>query len=269
MKRFFAIFTVGTMLAIPAVAHDFWLQPTRFILPAPATVPILIYVGHGAARDRWAQLPERVILFRSIGADGMIDRKPMLTLDGPRYDAEVPLARRGAYILAFQSNAASSDLPFLRFNDYVVDEGLTPIAAHRQRTGTERTNGREQYSRRAKAIIQVGPVDTASVARVTRPVGLSLEIVPERHPLALKSGEPLPVRVYFNRQPLAGALIKLTDLDADAKPVKIMRTDRAGRAMFALPKKGQWQFNVIWSVVTPKNPAADYRTTFSSLTFGN
>jgi uncharacterized GH25 family protein len=181
----------------------------------------------------------------------------------------VPLARRGAYILAFQSNAASSDLPFLRFNDYVRDEGLTPIAAYRQQTGTQRTNGREQYSRRAKALIQVGPVDAASVMRATRPVGLSLEIVPERHPLALKSGEPLPIRVYFNRQPLPGALVKLTDLDADAKPVKITRTDRMGRALFGLPKKGAWQFNVIWSEVTPKNPAADYRTTFSSLTFGN
>ncbi len=269
MIRTMTTIIAGALITLPVFAHDFWLQPAKFVLSAPATVPVMIYAGHGAARERWAQPPERVIVFRAIGPDGMIDRKPVLTLGGPRNDAELPLARRGAYILAFQSNAAFSDLPFVRFNDYVADEGVTPIAAYRQKTGTQRSNGREQYSRRAKAIIQVGPVDAASVARVTRPVGLSLEIVPDRHPLSIKRGEALPVRVLFNRKLLSGALVKLTDLDADAKPLSIKRTDSQGRASFALPKSGSWQFNVIWSEVTPGNPVADYQTTFSSLTFGN
>jgi Domain of unknown function (DUF4198) len=252
----------------PVFAHDFWLQPERFIMPAPGAMPMFVYVGHGAARERWGVGIDRVVQFKSSGPDGLIDRKPNLTLGAPQIDAVVPFARRGSYVLAFQSLASASDLPFLRFNDYVMTEGLTPIASHRERTGTQKSNGRELYSRRAKAIVQIGPVDSEGAARVTRPIGLSLEIVPERHPLLLKPGEKLPVRVLFNRRPLEGALVKLTDLDADAVAVAIMKTDAAGRASFMIPHKGSWQFNIIWSEVISGNPAADYVTTFSSLTFG-
>ena len=258
----------GLLASTPVFAHDFWLQPVRFIMAAPAAVPMLIYVGHGAARERWGVGIDRVVQFKSSGPDGLIDRKPNLTLDGPQVDAVVPLGKRGSYVMAFQSLASVSDLPFLRFNDYVATEGLTPIAANRDRTGTQKANGRELYSRRAKAIVQIGPVDAEGTARVTRPIGLSLEIVPERHPLLLKQGEKLPVRVLFNRRPLGGALVKLTDLDADAVAVATMKTDASGRASFIIPHKGKWQFNIVWAEVISGNPAADYATTFSSLTFG-
>ena len=255
------------MVATPVLAHDFWIQPARFTLAAPGPVPVLLYVGHGAARERWGVSADRVALFRTVGPDGMVDRMSNLTLDGPRFDAVVPFARPGGYVLAFQSKPAASDLPYLRFNQYLAEEGLTPIQANRKRTNSERSNGKELYSRRAKSIVQVGAIDAASIARVTRPVGLSLEIVPERHPGALKPGELLPVRVYYNRKPLAGALVKLTNLNDDDKPLKTMRTNAAGRAAFAVPRSGAWQFNVVWADVTPGG-AADYNTTFSSLSFG-
>ena len=258
----------GLLAATPVLAHDFWLQPARLVMAAPGAVPMLIYVGHGAARERWGVGIDRVVQFQSSGPGGLVDRKPNLTLQGPRFDAVIPLEKPGSYVFAFQSRPTVSDLPFLRFNDYAATEGLTPIIAHRDATASQRSNGRELYSRRAKTIIQIGAVDPSGSARVTRPIGLSLEIVPERHPLLLKPGEKLPIRVLFNRRPLAGALVKLTDLDADAEPVAKLRTDAAGRASFVIPHKGSWQFNTVWADVISGNPTADYVTTFSSLTFG-
>ena len=69
-----ALLTVGTA----ATAHDFWLQPLRFALAAPGAVPMRIYVGHGSARDRWGLGADRVVLFSSIGPDGLINRKSSL-----------------------------------------------------------------------------------------------------------------------------------------------------------------------------------------------
>ena len=267
MRKIFVLSLVALGSA-PSFAHDFWLQPSRFSLTVPGAVPIRIYVGHGAARDRWGLAADRVVLFRSIGPDGLIDRKGALTLGSPAIDAVVPLAKPGTYVLAFQSSPSTSDLPFLRFNDYIAQEGIAPIIANRETSGTQRANGREIYSRRAKAVVQVGPLDAGGIARVTRPIGLSLEIVPERHPSTLKSGEPLPVRILYRGQPLPGALVKLTNLDADEKPVATARTDRAGRTRFTIPSHGQWQFNVIWADILKGNASADYVTTFSSLTFG-
>ena len=257
-----------TLTITAASAHDFWLQPLRFAIAAPGPVPIKILVGHGTARDRWGQNADRVVLFSSIGPDGIIDRRSALRLGAAGFDAIPALAKAGTYVLAFQSASAKSDLPYLRFNDYVTTEGITPISAYRAQTRSERTNGRELYSRRAKAIIDVGPVDPAGSARVTRQVGLSLEIVPDRHPRTLKPGEAMGVRVFYHRKPLGGALVKLTNLDADEKPVATARTDSAGRARFVAPAHGSWQFNIVWSDVLTGNADADYITTFSSLSFG-
>lgn len=254
-------------LGVPALAHDFWLQPAVFALSAPNRVPIVMYVGHGADRGRWGVAPDKVIQFRSLGPDGLVDRVPNLTMGSPEFDAIVPLTRPGAYVFGLQSASSPSRLPYLRFNDYVVEEGITPIAADRKRRGTMRQEGRELYSRRAKAIVQVGPIDRASIARATRPLNLRLEIVPERHPMALGPAKVLPVRVLYDGRPLAGALVKITDLGADAKPADMTRTDAQGRARFAIRRAGAWQINVVWASRLNGRRDADYATTFSSLTF--
>ena len=96
---------------------------------------------------------------------------------------------------------------------------------------------------------------------------MTLEIVPEKHPQALASDRNLPVRVLYNGRPLAGALVKLTNLDADAEPVAKLRTGSDGRVTMHIPKPGKWQLNAIWSAVLHQDPRADYGTTFASLAF--
>lgn len=254
-------------LAVPVLGHDFWLQPAVFAMPSPKRVPIAMYVGHGADRGRWGVAPDKVIQFRSAGPDGLVDRLPNLTMGSPGFDAIVPLARPGSYVFGLQSASSSSVLPYLRFNEYIAEEGITPIAVDRTRRRATRQEGRELYNRRAKAIVQVGPVDSASIVRVTRPLNLKLEIIPERHPMALAENRVLPVRVRYNGRPLPGALVKITDLGADAKPADMIRTDAQGRARFTIRRAGAWQMNVVWASRLTGRREADYVTTFSSLTF--
>ena len=256
------------LVAAPVAAHDFWLQPRDFVLAASHPVALRIFVGHGPDKQRWGVGIDRVVRFVSIGPDGSVDRKGDLTLRGPAFDGVVRLSQPGTHLLALESSNAASDLPSVRYNSYAEAEGLTIPLAERARTGRKNDNGREVYSRRAKAIVQIGPVDPGQSALVTKPVGMALEIVPERNPLLLKPGEGLPVHVLFQGRPLAGALVKLTNLDADAKPVELHRSDAQGRAVFAVPRRGNWLVNTIWSVPVRNLAAADYQTIFSSLTFG-
>lgn len=257
----------ATIAGTPVLAHDFWVQPQRFSLAAPGPASVTMLVGHGAARDRWGVAPDRILLFRTIGPDGTIDRRSNITMNGPGRDAAFNLARNGSYLVLLQSTSASSELPALRFNDYVNEEGITPIAAQRRRAGTEDREGRESYSRRAKTIVQVGRVDASSIARVTKPANLLLEIVPARHPLALTKDRRLPVQVLYRGRPLPGALVKLTNLANDAEPVAKIRTGVGGRATFTLPGAGQWQMNVVWAAPLRNDARGDFETTFSSLTF--
>jgi uncharacterized GH25 family protein len=164
-------------------------------------------------------------------------------------------------------NRAESHLPAIRFNDYLKVEGLTPALDLRRRTGRTNADGSENYSRHAKAIVQVGPPGPGHEAVVARPAGLALEIIPERSPLAAPGGGALPVRILYHGRPLSGALVKLTDLARDAEPLAVQRSNANGRAVFAMPRRGSWLINVVWTRPQPRKGLTDFDTDFSSLSF--
>ena len=265
--RRFSPFMILAFLAFPAFAHDMWLQPQSFWLPGPGIATVATFVGHGPDRARWGVAADRIVRLQSIGPDGrVVDQRRTL---GRALDRDVPIAlgQTGTHVVVLESSHAESNLPALRFNSYIRDEGLSLAIADRDQNGTTQRPGREIYSRRAKTMLQVGPLARPQ-PQVTRAAGLTLEIVPELNPYGLRPGQALPVRVYYQGRPLPGALVMLTDLREDAKPVERQRTDAAGRAVFKGRESGLWQMNVIWSRPLAGNPRADYDTTFSSLTWG-
>jgi uncharacterized GH25 family protein len=264
--RFSWIGLVALAWAGPVLAHDFWIQPLHFTLFPKASTPLTILVGHGPFRSRWSGAIDRVVLMKSYGPNGVVDQKNALHPSSDK-DGDIGFDAPGTYVVAFQSNYAESVLPSIRYNDYIKAEGLTPAIDLRARTKATDAPGREIYSRRAKALIQVGDPKAAQ-PWVIRPVGLSLEIVPEKNPYSLSPNEELPVRILYDGKPLAGALVKLTNLEFDVRPIAMHLSDAQGRTSFAVPRTGTWLVNVIWSKPITGNPKADFDTTFSSLTFG-
>lgn len=255
-----------TLLAAPVAAHDVWLQPMRFQIAPNAPLGATFLIGHAEYRDRWSN-NDRIIQLNDIYTGGKLDRRSDLQ-NGGAFDFVSRLTVPGIHVLAMQSNYAFSELPAIRFNDYAKAEGLALILAARQRSGATQAPGRERYSRRAKSLIQVGPQTAANQQIATRPIGLKLEIVPDRNPYALNASRMLPVHVLYNGERLANATVMLTDVGHDSKPVSVAITDRAGRANFRIPVSGNWLLNVIWSEPLAGDPKFDFDTTFSSLTFG-
>lgn len=230
-----------------------------------------VQVGHGANRERWvADVRRRVLSLRSIGPGGQVtDRLPAILASGSTRDTPLTFDAPGPHLLVIETSHATSTLLGPRFEEYLAEEGLTEIQALRRRLNQTVEPGREIYSRRAKTLIQVGPYFAGADSHVTRPLGLTLELTPERNPYRLRPGQSLPVRVDYQGRPLAGATIKLYDLDADARPVATQRSDRHGRVRFTLPRPGgRWLLSAIWSRPITGDPRGDYDTTFSSLAFG-
>jgi uncharacterized GH25 family protein len=250
-----------------AQAHDFWLQPQSWQTAPGRPLPVLVEVGHGGDRERWAAGSDRLLVLRELGAGGAVDLRPLFKPGGKVPHLTRTFRREGLHVLSLVSNNAVSDLPAIRFNDYLKEEGLTPAIEARTRSGKMNTNGRELYSRRAKTLVQVGRPSATDNALATRPLGLTLEIVPLRNPYSLGTDHVLPVQVLFEGRPVSGALVKLTNLEFDAKPLKMVRTDGAGRASFQVPRTGSWLLNVVWTKPDATRKA-DFLTTFSSLTFG-
>lgn len=260
-------FVIAALLgADAATAHDFWVQPRDFAVGVNVADPMTIEVGHGPARQRWSAAIDRIATFAAVGSAGTRDIHAALLPPGGPADANVSFSQAGTYVVVLETNRAASELPAIRFNDYIKAEGIAPAISTRAAANATDTPGRELYSRRAKAIVRIGTTTTPQ-PQVTRPVGMTLEIVPGRDPTAADFDMTLPVTVLYEGRPLAGAFVKLSNLDFDARPVATAISDAHGGAVFKVPFKGLWQMNVVWTKAI-KDPKADFDTVFSSLTFG-
>jgi uncharacterized GH25 family protein len=253
----------------PASAHDFWIQPERYWMGVGTPAPVSLFVGHGPDKHLWDADIKRIVSLTSLGPSGLVDQNGAFEQGGT---GRLSFNERGFHVVALTTNSASSELPAASFNDYLTTEGLTPAIAFRQANNQTDRPGTEIYSRRAKLLVRVGNAVMTNAAHVTKPLGLTLEIVPEQNPYLVAAPAPLPFRIYYEGRPLSGATVKLNDLGADAKPAAKAISDTSGRVAFNVPRKGQWQVNVVWTKPLPQpqspNASAQFDTIFSSLTFG-
>ena len=254
------------ILGSQASAHDFWIDMASYRQPVGRTAPVRFLIGDIGAVEPWETLWRKIVSLRLYGPNGVQDRQASInpTTQSDPGGATVSLDAPGTYILAFESHQSENDIPAPEFNSYAEHEGLTPALAKRKQDGTTGSRGRELYSRRAKAIIQAGD-DLSN--EVTKPIGQTLEIVPERNPYALKGSEPLSVRIYYRGQPLEGASVVMETLDGAAKHGRPVITDQQGRAVFPFEKVGRWRVGVVWTQPIT-HPRAEFDTVFSTLTFG-
>ena len=254
----------------PALAHDFWIEPSRFHVAPGRPVALRLLIGEPGKVGHWATEWRKIVSLQDYAPTGVVDELASVrpndghepTLE--RIDATVMLRSPGTHILAFTSAHALSDLEAAPFTAYAEHEGLALVLADRAAHGRTAARGRELYSRRAKALIQVGdrPTDTVSL-----PIGQTLELVPDTNPYARRPGQRLRVRIWFHGTPLAGASVVLERLGAGAVHGVPVVSDAAGYVSFPAPGAGGWKLNTVWSYAIA-DPRADYETVFASLTFG-
>jgi uncharacterized GH25 family protein len=252
----------AALVAGGAAAHDFWLQPQAFRVTRGAQVPVAVLVGDGPDKQRSAIPARRVVRLGVVGPDGA--EQDLKAAFQAGQDTSARLGAAGAHVVVLATdNGARNVLPGDRFEAYLREEGLTP--AIDARAGRREAEGSEAYGRRAKALVQVGAGGPQGAA--TRALGLTLEIVPEVSPYATPAPAALPVRVFYEGRPLAGASVKLADLGRDAV-VATQVTDADGRARFAMPGAGAWRLAVVWTKPLAATAETNFETVFSSLTFG-
>jgi uncharacterized GH25 family protein len=247
-------------VALSASAHDFWVNPDRFIVSVGASTQLSMQVGHGDAR-RSSPIPSRrIVRFAAwTPAGDVVDL---------RGDGKLAPTEAGLHLLVLETDAnAHSHLPADHFNAYVRDEGLWPAAAAREQQGTTARDAIERYRRVAKALVQAGAPGEGSQDLATKRLGLPLEIVLARPPSDTDAGDTLAVQVIFQGRPLARALVKLTDLDHDAQPAAAQATDGDGIVRFRRPAPGNWLLNVVWTTPLSGAEGIDFDTVFSSLCF--
>lgn len=256
------------LIAIPAQAHDFWISATDYTLDAPQTAQLSMMVGHPEDRTHWPLISHRVVGFRGYGPDGITDYQSRVMPDAMTKRIDAPLTTPGTHIITIETTHATSILEPEKFQSYLDEEGLTPIRIERKLRDTEDAPGHEIYSRRGKALIQVGPYTGAQDAMVVKPLGLTLEVTPLVNPYSLEAGDDFPVQVHYRGEIAGGVTVAIINLDDDSGIAQKFVTDQDGKAVFTRPKEGNWMIHAVWSAPLPDSQEADFDTTFSSLSFG-
>ena len=263
------LLALALLAAPPARAHEYWLSPSLWRVGAGETVSFGALAGVGFRGERKLYAPERVVRLVARAAREL-DLTPVASA-GDSVWARFAAADAGGLLLAYESNFAPITLEGPPFEHYLEDEGLDgPLAARRQRH--DAGPGHERYRRCAKAWLA-----GSDARRATAAVGMPLEIVPLAAPGA---DAALEVRVLCEGRPLAGALVRARrqPLGAGGRPLDPAardsaaiawsgRTDAHGGARVQVKQAGEWMISVVHMIPSADPAAADWESTWASLTF--
>ena len=98
----------------------------------------------------------------------------------------------------------------------------------------------------------------------SEPVGMPLEIVPEKDPTMLRAGDEFPVRVLRNGAPLVDFSLGIVREGKTNRAFK--KTDAAGRAVFKVSRAGKWLLRGT-ELRSSSKPGIDWESDFTTLSF--
>ena len=250
---------VSTLLllgAAPARAHDTWLQGPRLPIASGSTVRFDLTSGDSFPSLGSAIDPERIER-EGVRVGGMTQRFEARDRGKNALRLQAPLAIEGVVVAFVSLKAKALELKPALVEQYLAEIGeWDSVGPEWSRSGKR---WREVYRKHAKTFLRVGEARD-SPPSWREPVGLDLEIVPEKDPTLLRPGDALPVVVFDAGRPLPG----LGLASSDGRERRFLRTDADGRAVFRFDRPGRW---LIGGTRLRKvtRPDADWESDFTNL----
>lgn len=246
-----------------AAAHDYWIEASNFQLKPGSRVLFYLRVGEYFNGKPAASSIAQTKRFEINSATRQFKVLPL-----QRDPAGiVRVLESGLQVVSFENTPTYLELPAERFNSYLQAEGLEAILQARQAAGASDQPGKEAYSRCAKSLLWVDGGELAgNGSHHNKPVGLTLELLPETNPYRLKAPASLTVQLLYEGQPVSGALVMALNKQAPNE-VQRAQSDTDGRAEFNLRRSGLWLVKAVHMVPAAAPAPEDWRSYWASLTF--
>jgi uncharacterized GH25 family protein len=259
------IFCISCLLIVSwlAQAHEFWLQPNKFVDQIGEKAEIGLLVGEGIEGKAWDLTRHKIEKFTHYSRAGKQD----LTVVANRATnstIEYLLNQQGTSVFTLESNQAFIELDAEKFNAYLEEDGLDNIIAEREKANTTNQGARELYSRYAKLMVQVGRGTDDTYKRRT---GMELEIVPDANPYDITAGDYLGCVVYYQGKPLPHTLVKVWSHVGNRIFLQNIYTENDGAIKFPISAKGPWMVSTV-KMIKSEKPNTDYESMWASLVFG-
>ncbi|MDQ6734950.1 MAG: DUF4198 domain-containing protein [Nitrospirota bacterium] len=219
--------TLGLVLAAShADAHDVWITTVQ---DAATTFQAIVHHGHPG--DRKTPDPDKLFEFDVFG--GAQSQPSLLPGIARAVQQNIP-------VLITELRPVEGETSILLLAaQYDNGYWVKTTHGHRNTSMLQVSGATESLSsmKYAKAFLQVGPGTSELYRKI---VGHRLEVVPLSNPFAVKPGEPLSVKVYFDSKPLSGVFVEMGDgvTPMEEKDIPRYKTDEQGIAIIPLGKAG-------------------------------
>lgn len=263
IKKLLLSFSLLTFISSLS-AHEFWLNPKKFIYKRTEKVDIRFLVGENFEGENWQGNNERIRSLK-LYYGGVTDDLSQFITDAAGDSIEYVMLDEGTNLIAFTSNNAYIEMEPSDFNEYLVEDGLLNALEYRKQNNETGCNGREFYLRSAKTLLQVGDVKDQTFETTT---ALPIDIIPLSNPYQLKNKELLRVKIFYKGSPLANTLIKTWHRTKNKTEKKDRRTDSKGEIVFPVNTNGKWMISTVKMERLTDNPVCDWQSYWGSLTWG-
>jgi len=254
---------VAALLAQPALAHEFWISPQSYTVPAEGQVVADIRVGQKFKGSAYSYIPQRFVRFdlvmngRVIPVQGRMGDRPALAMAAP-----------GEGLVTVVHQTAHSYLTYKdgqKFISFVTHKAFAGVLEEHAARGLPDSGFRERYSRYAKSLIAVG-----GGAGADAEVGMETEIVALANPYTDDLSGGMPVRVLYHGEPRKDVQVEVfARLSAGEVEVTTYRTDVAGEVRVPVTAGVEYLFAA--EVMRPLEPVGEngpvWESLWASLTF--
>ena len=243
-----------------ATGHDTWILPGKSAVPPNTSVTLDLTSGMSFPAVEVAVKPDRLDR-TGLRLAGTTSPLASTRLADKSLQVTAALPQTGIATLWVESKPRAIELKPDKVSEYLDEIGANETIRREWRE-SGRGTFRERYTKHAKTFIRVGePQQDRSWGE---PVGMRLEIVPEKDPTTLSIGGEVSFRVLREGRPLAG--FALAAIAAGEKRPTMRKTDDQGRASFQLDRKGWWLLKGT-ELGRSAGPEADWESRFTTLTF--
>ena len=250
---------------IPSLfAHEFWLNPGKFIYKRTDKINIRFLAGENFEGENWQGNNERIQSLK-IYFGGVIDDLSPVVTDVAGDSIEYTMIDEGTNLVAFHSTNSFIEMEPEKFEAYLREDGLTNALEYRNAHSENGCSGREFYQRCAKTLIQVGEIRDQTFKTTTF---LPIDIIPLTNPYSAKDNELIRAKVFYKSTPLVNTLVKIWHRKNGKTEKKELTTDANGEIVFKVITRGKWMISTVKMERVADNPVCDWQSYWGSLTWG-
>ena len=230
-----AFIALSLLILSTVFAHDTWIIPQKFHLQPGENLFVDLTSGMAFPKLEVAPKKERVQAVFCRLAARTFELKDFETAPNSLRIKDT-LPDPGVAAVWVKSPPKEIELKPDQVQEYLDEIDASSLVRQQWDNAKRSKRWRESYRKHSKTFVRVGDADADTSWR--EPVGMFLEIVPEKDPTTLRVGEDFPVRVLKNGKPFADFSLGIVAEGETKGSTK--KTNIDGKVSVRLDKSGRW-----------------------------